>query len=97
SCPQTLRRSCSRARRRAGGRSPCGMHSVQAAAASSHSSSSRRWCSPASPITLLYAALLTLLGAAIVGILPALRVTRVGIQDALRREASARAGLRFGG
>ncbi len=47
--------------------------------------------------TVLYTALLTLFGAAIVGILPALRVTRVNVQDALRSEGAARSGLRFGG
>ena len=47
--------------------------------------------------TILYTAGLTLFGAAIVGILPALRVTRVNIQDALRSEAGGRASLRFGG
>ena len=47
--------------------------------------------------TLLYAALLTLAGAAIVGILPALRVTRLNVQDALRSESAAGSGLRFGG
>ena len=47
--------------------------------------------------TVLYAGLLTLFGAAIIGILPALRVTRVNIQDALRSEGAARSGLRFGG
>jgi len=47
--------------------------------------------------TVLYAALLTLVGAAIVGILPALRVTRLNVQDALRSESAAGAGLRFGG
>ena len=47
--------------------------------------------------TVLYTALLTLFGAAIVGILPALRVTRINVQDALRSESSARSGLRFGG
>ncbi len=47
--------------------------------------------------TVLYAGALTLFGAAIVGILPALRVTRVNIQDALRSESAGRAGLRFGG
>jgi putative ABC transport system permease protein len=47
--------------------------------------------------TLLYAAGLTLFGAALVGILPALRVTRVNIQDMLRSESAGRAGLRFGG
>jgi putative ABC transport system permease protein len=47
--------------------------------------------------TILYAAVLTLLGAGIVGILPALRVTRVNIQDMLRREGTGGAGLKFGG
>jgi putative ABC transport system permease protein len=49
--------------------------------------------------TILYAAVLTLFGAGIVGIVPALRVTRVNIQDMLRREGAggAAGGLRFGG
>ena len=47
--------------------------------------------------TVLYTALLTLFGAAIVGILPALRVTRINVQDALRNESAATSGLRFGG
>ena len=47
--------------------------------------------------TFLYTGVLTLFGAAIVGILPALRVTRVNIQDSLRNEAAGRAGLKFGG
>lgn len=47
--------------------------------------------------TVLYTAVLTLFGAAIVGILPALRVTRVNVQEALRGQASSRSGLRFGG
>jgi len=47
--------------------------------------------------TMLYAAVLTLIGAVIVGILPALRVTRVNVQDALRSEGAARSGLKFGG
>jgi predicted permease len=47
--------------------------------------------------TVAYAVLLTFFGAAIVGILPALRVTRVNIQDALRNEGAARSSLRFGG
>jgi predicted permease len=47
--------------------------------------------------TMLYTGGLTLFGAAIVGILPALRVTRVNVQDALRNEGAARAGLKFGG
>jgi putative ABC transport system permease protein len=47
--------------------------------------------------TMLYAAGLAVFGAAIIGILPALRVTRVNINDMLRSEAAGRAGLRFGG
>jgi predicted permease len=47
--------------------------------------------------TMLYTGLLTLFGAAIVGILPALRVTKINVQDALRSESAARSGLRFGG
>lgn len=47
--------------------------------------------------TVLYTALLTLFGAAIVGILPALRVTKINVHDALRSESAARSGLRFGG
>ena len=47
--------------------------------------------------TVLYTALLALVGAAIVGILPALRITKINVQDALRREGAAGAGLRFGG
>jgi len=47
--------------------------------------------------TVLYAALLALFGAAIVGILPALRVTKINVQDALRSQHAAGAGLRFGG
>jgi putative ABC transport system permease protein len=47
--------------------------------------------------TVLYTAVLTLFGAAIVGILPALRVTRISVQDALRSEGAARSGLKFGG
>src|SRR5262249_10247140 len=50
-----------------------------------------------SPITLLYAGLLTLVAAVIVGVLPALRVTRLNVQDGLRREQVANASLRFGG
>ncbi|HSL68732.1 MAG TPA: ABC transporter permease [Longimicrobiales bacterium] len=47
--------------------------------------------------TVLYTALLTLIGASIVGVLPALRITKVNVQDALRSESAARSGLRFGG
>ena len=50
-----------------------------------------------SPTTLLYAGLLTLVAAVIVGVLPALRVTRLNVQDSLRREQAANASLRFGG
>jgi predicted permease len=46
--------------------------------------------------TLAYNGVLTLFGAALVGILPALRVTRVGVQDALRSESGAQSSLRFG-
>jgi predicted permease len=46
--------------------------------------------------TLAYTGVLTLFGAAIVGILPALRVTRVGVQEALRSESGAQSTLRFG-
>lgn len=47
--------------------------------------------------TLLYAAALTVIGAAIIGILPALRATRVNINDALRGAGASRGGPRFGG
>jgi predicted permease len=47
--------------------------------------------------TVLYTTLLMFFAAAIVGVLPALRVTRINVQDALRNEAAARAGLAFGG
>ena len=47
--------------------------------------------------TVAYAGLLTLFGAAIIGVLPALRVTRINVQDALRSEGAARTTLRFGG
>jgi hypothetical protein len=50
-----------------------------------------------SATTVLYAAGLTLFGASIVGILPALRITKVNVQEALRSESAAGAGLRFGG
>ncbi len=47
--------------------------------------------------TILYTTLLMFVGAAIVGVLPALRVTRINVQDALRNEGAARSGLAFGG
>jgi len=50
-----------------------------------------------SPWTVLYAAGLTLFGAAIIGILPALRMTRNDIHSALRRQGSAKSALQFGG
>jgi predicted permease len=46
--------------------------------------------------TVLYTMLLVLIGAAIIGILPALRVTRINVQDALRSESAAGSALRFG-
>jgi predicted permease len=46
--------------------------------------------------TILYALLLTLLGAVVVGVLPALRVTS-GIDSRLRRAASSIGGFGFGG
>lgn len=48
-----------------------------------------------SPTTIAYALLLTLLGAAIAGVLPALRITR-GLGARLK-QGSAGSGLRFGG
>jgi putative ABC transport system permease protein len=47
--------------------------------------------------TMLYAVLLTLFGAAIVGVLPALRVTKLNVLESLRSENAAGASLRFGG
>jgi predicted permease len=47
--------------------------------------------------TVLYTVVLTVFSAAIVGILPAVRLTRGNVLDALRSEDATRAGLRFGG
>jgi putative ABC transport system permease protein len=47
--------------------------------------------------TVMWTAVLTLVGAAIVGVLPALRVTRIQLNEALRNESAARSGLKFGG
>lgn len=47
--------------------------------------------------TVLYAGLLTAVAAVIVGVLPAVRVTRLNVQDSLRREQAASDSLRFGG
>jgi len=49
-----------------------------------------------SPRTLLYAALLTLVAAAIAGLLPGLKVTR-GLGTRLRQSGPGGSGLRFGG
>jgi putative ABC transport system permease protein len=49
-----------------------------------------------SPTTVLYAALLTLLGAAIAGVMPALKVTR-GLGARLKQGTAGGGGLRFGG
>jgi putative ABC transport system permease protein len=45
--------------------------------------------------TVLYAGLLTVVGAVIVGVLPALRITRMSLNDAMRSQ-SAGSGLKFG-
>jgi putative ABC transport system permease protein len=47
--------------------------------------------------TLLYAVVLAFFAAGIVGILPALRATRVNLQDALRSHGTAHSGMQFGG
>ena len=55
------------------------------------------WYDPRlSPMTVLYAALLTLLSAAIAGVMPALKVTR-GLGARLRQGTAGGGGLRFGG
>ena len=55
------------------------------------------WFSPTlSPETVLYAAVLTVLGAVIAGVMPALKVTG-GLQARLREAGAAGGGLRFGG
>lgn len=46
--------------------------------------------------TVLYAAVLTVFGATIVGVLPALRVTKANLQDSLRSQSSG-SRLKFGG
>lgn len=47
--------------------------------------------------TILYTVVMTLFGAAIIGVLPALRATRLNVQEALRNAAAGRSSLRFGG
>jgi putative ABC transport system permease protein len=55
------------------------------------------WITPSlSWRTLLYAAALAVFGAAIIGVLPALRVARIDIQQALRSEGGGGASLKFG-
>ncbi|HYH80559.1 MAG TPA: ABC transporter permease [Longimicrobium sp.] len=49
-----------------------------------------------SPATVLYACALTLLGAAVAGVAPALKVTR-GLGARLRQQSAGGGGLRFGG
>ncbi|HEU4628596.1 MAG TPA: ABC transporter permease [Gemmatimonadaceae bacterium] len=49
-----------------------------------------------SPTTVLYVALLTLFGAVIAGVVPALKVTR-GLQARLRESGAGGGGLKFGG
>jgi predicted permease len=49
------------------------------------------------PGTVIYAAALTLLSAAIIGVLPALNVTGRGQQERLRQSTAGRGGFRFGG
>jgi hypothetical protein len=49
-----------------------------------------------SPMTLLYAALLTVVAAAIAGVVPALKVTR-GVGARLKQATAGAGGLRFGG
>jgi putative ABC transport system permease protein len=47
--------------------------------------------------TFIYAALLTVLGAAIAGIVPALKATGRGLETRLRQSSAGGGGLRFGG
>lgn len=55
------------------------------------------WNDDLAPATVLYVGLLTLIGAAVIGVLPALRVTSGGVQDRLRQAASGGSSARFGG
>ena len=50
-----------------------------------------------SPTTLTYAALLTLLAAAVTGVLPGLKVTRRGVGARLRQMTAGAGGLQMGG
>jgi predicted permease len=49
------------------------------------------------PTTVIYAALLTLLGAAIAGVVPALKVTGRSLETRLRQSSAGGGGLKFGG
>jgi predicted permease len=49
------------------------------------------------PATIIYAAGLTLLSAAIIGVLPALKITGRGQQERLRQSTAGGGGFRFGG
>jgi putative ABC transport system permease protein len=49
------------------------------------------------PTTAIYVVALALLGAAIAGVTPALKVTGRGLESRLRQAAAAGGGLRFGG
>ena len=49
------------------------------------------------PTTLIYALLLTLLGAVVAGVVPALKVTGRGMQARLRQAGAGAGGLRLGG
>jgi len=48
------------------------------------------------PTTVIYAGTLTILTAVIIGVLPALKVTRHGLQDRLRQSTAGGGGFRFG-
>ena len=55
------------------------------------------WCDfDLSPATVLYAGGLTVLGAIVAGVVPALKVTQGGLQTRLRQAAAGGSGLRFG-
>jgi predicted permease len=49
------------------------------------------------PETVIYAIALTVLSAAIIGVLPALRITGTGVQARLRESAAGSGGIQFGG
>ena len=55
------------------------------------------WDLGLSPTTVLYAALLTVLGALVVGAVPALKVTGPEVQAQLKRATTGGSSLRFGG